>query len=385
MSVQFIASRRPGKPVTWYVYAWRGGPLILKHVGPRKPKLGHAEHKKIADELAKLAAIPIDSTRHALREWCPIDPARDNDQAAQEWRMLADSTKRVWRPHVDAIEERWGKFPLDIWNDARMVAKVVKWRDERAATPRTADMGVQVLKEFLEFARLRGLVTVNVATGIPRLYRGSDRAEIIWTDADIAAFAAAATADDRQWGAATDGVRLAAVTGLRREDLVTLTWAQIGEFAIVKKALKISRRKRRRVVIPQTPQLEKLLAELRTRPRADGVETVLVNSRGRSWSAASFGGMVSRIKDAAGIAHVDDEGNSRPKHLHDLRGTFCTMLLTEWGLTDEQAADIMGWSETRVAHIRKVYVDHLRVVVALGQHIAAKQIAKQSAGGSEKR
>ena len=55
------------------------------------------------------------------------------------------------------------------------------------------------------------------------------------------------------------------------------------------------------------------------------------------------------------------------------------MLLTEWELTDDEAAGIMGWSPTRVARIRRVYVDHLRVVVALGERIAAKHFAKQQA------
>ncbi len=77
--------------------------------------------------------------------------------------------------------------------------------------------------------------------------------------------------------------------------------------------------------------------------------------------------------------HVDDGGFERAKTLHDVRGTFCTRLLTEWQLTDEEAAEIMGRSPGRVAHIRKVYVDHERVVVALGERIAAKQFAKQTA------
>ena len=49
--------------------------------------------------------------------------------------------------------------------------------------------------------------------------------------------------------------------------------------------------------------------------------------------------------------HIDEDGDERRKHRHDVRGTFCTMLLTEWDLTDEEAADIMGWSPERVAQI----------------------------------
>lgn len=41
------------------------------------------------------------------------------------------------------------------------------------------------------------------------------------------------------------------------------------------------------------------------------------------------------------------------------------MLLTEWDLTDDEAAEIMAWSPGRITQIRKVYVDRTRVVVAL--------------------
>ena len=67
----------------------------------------------------------------------------------------------------------------------------------------------------------------------------------------------------------------------------------------------------------------------------------------------------------------------RKKHLHDVGGTFCTLLLAECELTDEQAGTIMAWSKERVSRIRRVYVDDARVVVAIGERIAAKQKAKQ--------
>jgi integrase len=382
MSVQFIKSARPGKPVTWYIYAWRGGPLIRKAVQPRKPTLTAADHAAIGAAGVDDRAISPTTFRYAIRKCCPVNPAKDASEASPEWNALSDNTKRVWRRHVDAIEEKWGKFPPTIWDDPRMIAKVVAWRDTMKSTPRTADMAVQVLEFILDYAKLHALVRLNVAREVPSLYTGADRADIIWTDEDIAKFEATACTATRDLRALVDGLRLAAVTGLRREDLITLTWDQVGEFAIVKKALKVSRRKRRRVVIPQTPQLEALLAELRTRPRREGVDTVLVNNHGKPWTTNGFGVSFSRIKGEAGIVHRDEEGKETPKHLHDVRGTFCTMLLTEWELTDDEAAEIMGWSPTRVARIRRVYVDHKAVVVALGHRIAAKQIAKQSGGGS---
>lgn len=382
MSVQFIKSARPGKPVTWYIYAFRGGPVVRKVTQPRKPTLTKADHEAIAAALKDDRAIPSNTFRHTIRKCCPVNPAKDAEEGSFEWNALSDNTKRVWRPHIDAIEEKWGKFPPAIWDDPRMIAKVVAWRDTMKDTPRTADMAVQVLDFLLDYARIHAVVRLNVAKDVPSIYSAADRAEIIWTEEDFAKFEAAACNEERDLRSLVDGLRLAAVTGLRREDLITLTWSQVGEFAIVKKALKISRRKRKRVVIPQTPQLEALLAELRTRPRRDGVDTVLVNNHGKPWTVNGFGVSFSRTKGLAGIVHVDEEGVETPKHLHDVRGTFCTMLLTEWDLTDEEAAEIMGWSPTRVARIRRVYVDHKAVVVALGARIAAKQIAKQSGGGA---
>jgi integrase len=78
---------------------------------------------------------------------------------------------------------------------------------------------------------------------------------------------------------------------------------------------------------------------------------------------------LNRIRDLANIVHLDPEtGEARKEHLHDVRGTFATRLILA-GLTDEEAADTMGWSPEQVATIRRVYVDQARVVVALGERI----------------
>lgn len=363
--VHFVRVSRAGKPTRWYVYAWRGGPVVLKTTGPTRPRLGRAEVGLIKDALDGLRSVDPTTLLSLIRQWRSEDPAR---KSSPEWEALAAGTKKTWGSALNLIEEKWGSTPLAVWNDPRMVAKVVAWRDSRGDTPRAADIGVTVLRALLEFGRLRGRVAFNAAAKIPTLYRNGQRAEIIWTDDDVERFIAKATELNRPH--LVDGLRLAALTGLRREDLVTLTWAQVGEFAIMKKALKRSAGKRRHMTMPRIPALEDLLTELRTRPRKTGVETVLVNSYGEPWSADGFGGSFNRIRDAAGIVHVeDDTGQKVRKHLHDVRGTFCTRLLTEAGLSDTEAAGIMGWAPERVAAIRRIYVDQSRVIVALGERL----------------
>jgi integrase len=145
-----------------------------------------------------------------------------------------------------------------------MVAKVVAWRDSRAATPRSADIAVMVLRELVKSGRLRGRVSINVATNIPTLYRGGARAEILWTDDDIYRFCWQAIKDDRPQ--LIDVIWLAALTGLRREDLVTVSRSNGGEFAIIKKALKVSRRRRFDARLPRIPELDLLLRDWKAEP-----------------------------------------------------------------------------------------------------------------------
>lgn len=365
MAVQFIKSARPGKPVTWFIYAFKGGPQIRKHVGPRKPTLTSADHAAIAKALAEANARETDKFESVINAW----------RKSPEYEALEASTKKLWRGHIDLIEARWGRFPTALWNDHRMSAKVLDWRNERKDKPRTADIGVTVLRALLKWAKLYGHVAINAATEIPTLYRGNDREEIVWLQDDIERFERAAIEAERPH--IIDGLRLCALTGLRRQDLVTLTFDHVGEFAVSKTALKKSRGKRRKATIPMTPELEEFLSEMRTRDRDDGVNTVLVNSFGKPWSGDGFGGSFNRIRDAADICHVTEDGTRKLKHLHDVRGTFCTMLLAECELTDQQAAEIMAWSEKRVATIRRKYVDGAQVVVAIGRRIAAKRGAKQ--------
>lgn len=366
--VHYVPIRKPGKPTVWFVYAWRGGPRIKRVLSRSKPQLTHDDLNFLKAALDSRTGVDPTIFRALIREWRSSNP---NRPSSPEWEALAPSTKKTWGSALDRIEEKWGEVPLVVWNDPRMVAKVVAWRDSRSTTPRAADIGVQTLRALLEFGRLRGHVNINVANGIPSLYQNGQRAEIIWTDEDIARFISSAKELDRPQ--LTDGLRLAALTGLRRADLVTLEWDHVGETAIRKRALKSSRKKRQYVTVPIVRELKDLLTELRSRRRLPGVKTVLVNSFGEAWSADGFGGSFNRIRDHANIVHIDpDFGEKRKKHLHDVRGTFCTKLLTEHGLSDDETAGIMGWSVAKVASIRRVYVDDSALIHSLAGRMAQR-------------
>jgi integrase len=368
--VHFVRAVRPGKPVRWYVYAWRGGPRVKVTVGTAKPKLSEEDVALIAAENAKLTAPRDEGLLSGLiRKW------RGNvlAKASPEWKALSPSTRETWGYELGAIDAKWGDKPLALWDDARMVRKVIEWRDSRAETPRAADMGVQVLNELLAFGKLRTMVALNVAADVPTIYQPADRAPIIWTDEDIEAFSWSAIAMNRPH--LIDGLWLACLTGMRRADVVGLTWAEVGEHAIVRTARKRSRGRRRRAVIPLIPETVQLLEEMRTRPRETGVDTVLVNPAGKSWAAASFTARFNEVRNAAngggGIVHKGDLSLGEPdkaKHLHDCRGTMTTRLCRT-DLTNEEIANILAWSPDSVETVRRIYVDDAAVVVALSERI----------------
>lgn len=355
--LHFIRKVRLDKPVLHYFYAWRGGPLIARREGGGKPKLTPTELKAAIQFIEGNEAPETTSLKSLIRDW----------EESPEWNNLARNTQKTWGSQVKKIEERWGQTPLTVWNDIRMKARVVVWRDSRAETPRGADIGVTVLRELLKFGMLRGKVLLNVADGIPRLYHGGNREEIIWTNEDINQFTREANHQNKL--PVLDGLRLCALTGLRRADLVSVTRDEVFEHAIIKRAQKESKGRRRTASMPRVPELDELLAELDTRYRADGVNTLLVNSFGKPWTGDGFGGSFNRIRDAAKITHTDpDTGEKRLKHLHDVRGTFATRLIDN-GLPDADVAEVMAWSVEKVSRIRRIYVDQSCRIMAIGKQI----------------
>lgn len=361
--VHFVRKRLADGARRWYVYAWRGGPQVMWSDETKKPKLSDQALEQISAAKKKQGVTKAQSPKvlaALIGAW----------RASPEWANLAASTKKTWGSALNRIEDKWGKVPIEIFDDTRMIERVIHWRDSRANTPRAADIGIDVLRALLKFGLQRGQVRLNVAEGISRLYQNGQRAEIIWTAEDLAAFEVAA---GEHYQNVEDAVQLGLVTGLRREDLARIQWSDVREFSLVRKAKKKSRGRRRFASIPRVPQLDAVLERLRTRYRAPGVETVLVKAAGEPWKLDTLSKEVSRIAKLAGIEHIDAEsGVRKSKHLHDVRGSFATLLMTTTDLTDEEIADIMGWSPDEVRRIRIIYVDDAARTVAIGRRIAGK-------------
>lgn len=202
----------------------------------------------------------------------------------------------------------------------------------------------QVLSRVLAFAVERGDIAGNPCKGIPQLY-SSDRSDVIWTESDIAKLKQNCSAE------VAHAVDLAAHTGLRLGDLLRLSWAHVGEDAIILATGKS--RGRREAIVPLYDALRATLERIPKR-----ATTILTNSKGRPWKANGFGTAFNRAKRKAGI----------DLHFHGLRGTAATCFyLTD--LSKREIAEILGWQEEQVERILRRYVGRTAATRALIQRL----------------
>lgn len=318
---------------TFYIYAWRGGPLI-----------GKAMHERPVIDMALIAkanAARMEAT--TVKHFDTLEEIITSYRAAPEFTKLRDSTKRDYRLWLDRISDKFGQAPLDVFEDRRMRKDVIDWRNQWAGKPRTADKAVVMLGTLLNHGIENGLLSVNIAAGIKHLH-SVDKSDEIWERRHMRAFARAPKH-------LRNALILAGLTGLRLGDLVRLDWANIGPNAII---IEKTRKRGGRAVIPLLPETRKVLE------RIDGnTGTVLRNSRGQPWTESGLGSVFQKAKPK------DFE-----RTIHDLRGTFATRLIMA-GLTDEQAAMVMGWTAKRIAAIRARYVSAERVVIELAARLSA--------------
>jgi integrase len=329
--LHIVSSRRKhGK--RYYVYAWRGGPCIHQQ---------DLQRPVITPELLDKAAA--ERLKHSnYRRAGTLDAVIDGYRASPEFKALGGSTQTDYRLWLDRASERFGKAPLAAFADPRMRGEIIAWRDRWQASPRTADKASGIMSIILGWAVDRGMITVNVAAKIRHLYQ-VNKADQIWESHHFRAMIGAPAV-------LRDAIRMAALTGLRLGDLITLDWSHVGPNAII-----LTTKKRKGLaVIPIVPALRHHLDRREWREGA-----VLRNSRGTAWTADGLKTAMQRARP---------EGFDRT--FHDLRGTYITWLATR-GFTDQEIARTVGWTTKRVAEIRARYVADARVVVSMIERLTA--------------
>lgn len=347
--LHIVRKQRTSKPARFYVYAYRGGPCIHTSDGARPT---------ISQDILDRAAEARRDMRTARSS--NLNSLIEAYQRSPEWDRLGDRTKKDYRSDLSKIAAKFGTVPLAVWNDQRMRADVMEWRATLAATPRTADRAIVMLATVLSWSVMEGKLHRNVAAGIPMLY-SSNRADIIWTDSDwkwIKPHCA-----DHVWKA----LRLASLTGLRLGDLIDVRWDHVGLQSIVY----VTAKRKRRIVIPILPDLRALLADI-----GSNNGTILKNSRGQPWTESGFESVFQKAKTKA--KEAKGSGFNAALRIHDFRGTYATWLARN-GLTDQEIGRIVGWSEKRVAEIRRRYIDEEHVVASLVARLSPSKRRRKQA------
>ena len=302
-----------------YYWAWKGGPALRGE--PGTPEFIASYNEAVAQKV-----VPPRGTLLSLLQ---------QYQASEDFRLLADSTRRSYVPLIGRIEKALGDFPLSALTDRRTRGVFMAWRDRIASSAgrRQADYAWTVLARVLSWSLNRGLVGTNPCERGGRLYRGGDRAEKIWTAADEAAFLRSAPMHLHL-------PLLAALwTGQRQGDLLRLPWSAYDGTHIRLRQSKTGRRVEIKVGAP-------LKAALDATPKHSTL--MLTNSEGKPWTSDGFRASWGKACKAAGVVGVT---------FHDLRGTAVTRLALV-GCTEAQIAAITGHSLRDVCSILDANYQH---------------------------
>lgn len=312
-----------------YWYAWKGGPRLEGQ--PGSPEF-------VASYNAAVAARKTPKTNN-------LAGLVQRYRGSPEFNRNAETTKAEWRRWLKRIEEaEIATLSWEALNDREVRSDLMEWRDTFADRPRTADYAVQVLSRVLGWSKDRGLLKENHMLGVATLSR-ANHADQIWTDEEIAAFCAVASPEVGR------ALRLACYTGLRRADLIALTWDDVGELVIVKPTSKSRGQKVATVVL--IDEAKQVLAEIEHK-----TGHVLLNTRGQPWNEDGLENRIIKFKKEAKVQ----------KRLHDARGTFATRLRLA-GLTKDDIATQMGWEGDKVERILNRYVDQRRFIESLAERM----------------
>lgn len=332
--------KRAGTGTRIFWYAWRGGPQLAVFSGPDDAAAAAAE----AAGAAALAAAwgeaaypkPSAATFAGLAAAYLASPA---------FARLAPSTQALWRPALGKAVATFGPVSLKTMQAPGIRARIKAWHAGMAATPRAANIHLQVLGRVLEWGVDEERLERNAARGIAHLDEGPGRAAILVTEAEFAALKLAAGKGlartlDILWH-----------TGLRRQDLAELTWAEIDPRAghLVRPTGKS--RGRRIACPPLTPALKKALG----RRGAPG-ERVCRRDDGDPWTDGrqlrkAFEALKAKVAETLPEAEAEALG---AKHLHDFRGTFITRGYAG-GASDIDMEIRMGWAPGEGAAMRAIY------------------------------
>lgn len=254
---------------------------------------------------------------------------------------LSPQTQALYAPVLVEARRRLGGLACAEFGARKGRAAIRRWRRElEPRSPRSADNVLIVLGAVAKWGRMEDALAPDCrpTADMERVY--SAPPQEAWTEDEIARAV--------RWLPThlAAAVALAVETGLRREDLVTLTQDACDfDAGVIRWRTCKGRRYRREAIIDVTPGVKAALL-LAAAPRA--ARTCLVNSAGEPWTAD---GLWNSLKPK--LAHLSI---TTGRTLHGLRRSLVSRLSAQ-GLSEGQIARRVGWSEREVARMLATYVD----------------------------
>lgn len=256
-------------------------------------------------------------------------------RASPDFGAKAPRTRRDYAALLDLIGERFGPAPLAAFDDPRIRGVALRWRD-RIASPKRRDYAWTVLRLVVAWGVDRGWLRAHHLQRGGRTYRVA-RAEIVWTEAELAAFERGAPA--YVWRP----VLHMAECGHRPGDLIRCARSHVFPTPHGRRiVLHTAKSGGRRVAsVPVTERMARILDET-----PEGQDLLHLNATGTAWTE---GALSRRVKWWARKLGLREE-----LRLYDARGSAVTRLVAAGAGLDELAR-CFGWSSSTAAKMVETY------------------------------
>ncbi len=249
-----------------------------------------------------------------------------------EFRDLSKRTKKDYKRWGDEVRTEFASAPKSAIENPKIRQIAMKWRDQWDG--RNADYAWTVLSLIVSWAYEAGKLQQHHLRRGKKRYK-ADRAEIIWTEAEVHRIEA--TAPEWIWRA----LRAAVETGLRPGDLVRLNRGHVTKTAAGRRIQIRTNKRGRTATIPVTQAMAEVIDAT-----PNGRMLILVNESGEQLTEGWISKAVMKARKAAGL---------RPElRLYDARGSAVTRLVIA-GATLSEIAHHMGWGLTTAAKMIETY------------------------------
>lgn len=249
--------------------------------------------------------------------------------------------------------------PLIAFDDRKIIARMVRYRNQTwGHSPSSAEEAQTAFSAFLSWCVRSGRLDFNRLSGVGSPYERRER-QRLWTAQEQALIVQSAP---RHLSLL---FRIGLFTGLRLGDLVLLPEVAVRGAHILIPTGKS--RGQNTAIIPLIPEWQSLITEALEYKRkfSTATTTILVNSRGRPWTASGAATSFDRLRSNLGLG-PDQNGPT----IHDFRKTAATQVLIKQkrypdAITDQVIIDWFGWTTGTLEKMKRIYVSDDAVIEAI--------------------